>query len=158
MRPQGKGVYEECALGLEFMVVKPHPVAMIQAPSGVYVLLTKNVPKIIFGEWAIWTVLSFFQAWLLQKWRCVHWQTFNLALFATICQIAKLIPVIWYVRFSMHSVALYRSCMRQSVHACNRLTDSIIASSMDLIKDRMWVWSLVSFLTTVRNCFNWIDN
>ncbi len=24
--PQGKGVYEECALGLEFMVVKPHPV------------------------------------------------------------------------------------------------------------------------------------
>ena len=38
VHPQGKGVYEECALGLEFMVVKPHPVAMIQAPSGVYVI------------------------------------------------------------------------------------------------------------------------
>ncbi len=32
VRPQGKGVYEECALGLVFMVVKPHPVAMIQSP------------------------------------------------------------------------------------------------------------------------------
>ncbi len=34
MRPQGKGVYEECALGLEFMVVKPHPVAMIRPQVG----------------------------------------------------------------------------------------------------------------------------
>ncbi len=40
MRPQGKGVYEECALGLEFMVVKPHPVAMIQAPK--WGILAKN--------------------------------------------------------------------------------------------------------------------
>ncbi len=39
MLPQGKGVYEECALGLEFMLVKPHPVAMIQSPSGAYVHL-----------------------------------------------------------------------------------------------------------------------
>ncbi len=35
------GVYEECALGLEFMVVKPHPVAMIQSElwSMVYVIV-----------------------------------------------------------------------------------------------------------------------
>ena len=39
MRPQGKGVYEECAPGLGFMVIKPHPVAMIQTPGGVYVLV-----------------------------------------------------------------------------------------------------------------------
>ncbi len=47
MRPQGKGVYEECALGLEFMVVKPHPVAMIQSPSGVYFSVNTNSLKLV---------------------------------------------------------------------------------------------------------------
>ncbi len=47
VRPQGKGVYEECSLGLEFMVVKPHPVAMIQAPSGVY---TINISYLVYKQ------------------------------------------------------------------------------------------------------------
>ncbi len=50
MRPEGKGVYEECALGLEFMEVKPHPVAMIQSPSGVPTkLAVVNYTKDVFS-------------------------------------------------------------------------------------------------------------
>ncbi len=51
MHPQGKEVYEERAPGLEFMVVKPHPVAMIQSPrqspSGVYLLVKAQSNQLI---------------------------------------------------------------------------------------------------------------